>query len=126
MLGLFAKFLALIAALPLSLPAGWCCFLGKQAQVPNAEQPAARCCCCGGHSSPGQGHRVPVVPERCPCADRQAPALDHFKSKVLDSPLLTSLAPASQITASAAGKVADFSLVEFAAALHLLHCVWLC
>jgi hypothetical protein len=71
----FARLVAFACAVSLSLPPGWCCFLGLPTFSPIARAKSACCGCrCSMPKTPERSGTpaAPVDTSRCCCADRNA------------------------------------------------------
>ena len=131
----FSRILVLASALPLALPASWCCML---AVPPRADKPAPAaetpCQCCqalaAAKPAPGHAPRPQPRPSKsadCPCLYRNATPPSGLKTPGLDlaHPAPPAALPVPTLVAGGP-EVARPEPAGLSLPRNLLHCVWLC
>jgi hypothetical protein len=125
--------LLLLCGLLLVPPPDWCCYVLEMTEAPvpleQAPAPAKKCHCCEAPSNP---EPKPPTDEPHRPFNFCCPAFDQLKPdssvKVTPDSALLAVAVIPLLPAAGTGELLPSCGYSFAsaAALHLLHCVWLC
>src|SRR5579884_1984911 len=135
-----AQPLALVCALVLALPSGWCCVLPLQAvrtspssvsaacccchETTDTAQPS--CCCCGKSKSPDRPAQPAPLVKACSCS---TPLSTPPTSDAPSQPQATTLLVCPGLDVSTTAGVTVEQLEDFSplsCPLHLFQCVWRC
>ncbi len=122
------KFLALMNAVAMALPLGWCCprplaaaddaEAGKTARCPNC-QPQ-------GRPAPHEAPSAPDVPEKCPCCQVRASMAPEPSSAASVANLWVPLSAAIVPDFARCDVRPDEQLQFPGPPLRILHCIWRC